>query len=98
MLYPGEYNGILKPYKNYIPLERDLSNVAEVVSLICDNNYLQAMVDRNYEEIFSNPELHPEFYVKAIDRTLNFLNKPKNKSLMAKWTTLFRASKTNEIL
>lgn len=77
VLYPGEYSDLLKPYENYIPLERDLSNVKEVVSLIRDSQFLQKMVDRTHEEIFSRIDLMPEFYVKGIDYTLNFLNASK---------------------
>jgi hypothetical protein len=92
VLYPGEYNGLLKPYKNFIPLERDLSNAKEVVSLIRDTKFLQEMVDRTYEEIFSRTDLRPAYYVKGIDHTLNFLQnvtKPKDKSLLAKLINTF---------
>lgn len=36
VLYEGEYSGILKPNKHYIPLKKDFSNIKEVLNKIKD--------------------------------------------------------------
>lgn len=34
VLYPGEYNGILKPWVHYLPLERDFKNFHQIIKLM----------------------------------------------------------------
>lgn len=73
VLYPGKYNNVLIPDRHFIPLERDGSNVAEVVAKLKDHCYLQAMADRTYEEVLHKAELGARFYVNQIDRVLSAL-------------------------
>ena len=54
VLFPGEYAGILEPWKHYIPLAKDFSNFAEVAAKIKDDDYLQAVVDRNYNDLIAS--------------------------------------------
>ena len=71
VLYPGRYRGILEPHRHYIPLERDLSNAAEVVRLIRDTAYLQDLVDRTYAELIDRDDLSTRFYVRQVDTVLS---------------------------
>lgn len=70
ILYPGEYNGILIRDRHYIPLERDGSNIADVIAKLRDHHYLQEMADRTYAEIIGRFDLSSQFYVQQIDRVL----------------------------
>ena len=70
-LYPGKYSHVLLPDRHYIPLERDGSNVADVVDKLRDNKYLQKMADRTRDEILHKVELSSQFYVNQIDRVLS---------------------------
>lgn len=70
ILYPGSYRGVLRSNRHYIPLERDLSNIDDVVRSVRDTAYLQNLVDRTYEEIINQHQLSMDFYVHQIDHVL----------------------------
>ena len=42
ILYEGEYSGILKPHRHFLPLRRDLSNLGDVVDAIRDERRTSA--------------------------------------------------------
>ena len=82
VLYPGKYNDLLIPDRHFIPLERDGSNLLDVVSKLKDHNYLQAMADRAYSEVLSRTELGTQFYVKQIDRVITVLSDHMPKEIV----------------
>ncbi len=52
ILVEGNYSGVLKANQHYIPLKRDFSNLEEALSKLKDDDYIQAMIDRAYQEIY----------------------------------------------
>ena len=70
ILYEGEYSGIIKPYINYIPLKKDKSNIEEVITLAKDNDYVQDMVDRTYDEIVNSQKYSYKHIIKSIDKDI----------------------------
>jgi hypothetical protein len=52
VLVEGEYSGVLKPDRHYIPLARDFSNLDEVLKKIRDIELLEEITSRAYEEIY----------------------------------------------
>lgn len=54
ILVRGHYGGVLEANKHYIPLERDLSNVDEVLEKLKDDHYVQTIVDQAYQDIYLN--------------------------------------------
>jgi hypothetical protein len=71
ILQPGEYRGVLQPWRHYIPLEPAGANLEEVGYLLRDDQYLQKMVDRTYSEIVASGAYSFERYVSAIDRAFD---------------------------
>ena len=67
ILYEGEYSGIFKPHRHFMPLERDLSNIAEVLDFARDDRRIKEFAESAYEEIIGNPDNHYEHYVKMFD-------------------------------
>jgi hypothetical protein len=67
VLYEGEYSGILIPGQHYIALKKDFSNINEVLALIQDDDYLQSMADRAYQEIALNPIYGYQAFIKHVD-------------------------------
>ena len=57
ILAPGAYSGFLQPWEHYIPLEPDMSNISEVIPLLSDHAFLQAMAYRCRAAVLSFPEL-----------------------------------------
>ena len=51
VLADGNYSGIVKPYEHYIPLNHDLTNFEEVFSLLRDDEFVDNMTLRAYEEV-----------------------------------------------
>lgn len=56
ILYEGEYSGVLVPWRHYVPLKKDHSNLAEVVAVLRDASRLDQIVMQAYDEIAKNPK------------------------------------------
>jgi hypothetical protein len=52
VLIEGEYEGVFKRERHYIPMRRDLSNVDEVLDRVEDRRLTQEIADTAYEEIY----------------------------------------------
>jgi len=50
ILLPGRYNDVLQKDVHYIELQRDFSNVDEVIEKVQDTTYLETLADRAYED------------------------------------------------
>lgn len=55
ILYEGEYSGLLKPERHYVPLRKDHSNMADVVAVLRDETKASEIIRRAYEEVALNP-------------------------------------------
>lgn len=51
IMFTGKFNGILKPYENYIPLNRDFSDIELVLNMIKDEHVRNKIVDNTYEYV-----------------------------------------------
>tara|TARA_Y100000589_G_scaffold319621_1_gene348407 strand:- start:13480 stop:14604 length:1125 start_codon:yes stop_codon:yes gene_type:complete len=67
ILFPGKWSNLLMPYKHYIPLERDGSNIKEVQSYLKNNDLLEFISHTCFKEILLNKKNHFKYYVRAID-------------------------------
>src|SRR5262249_24442315 len=70
ILFEGEYSGILKPHRHYIPLRKDFSNVDLVLSHLADDEYLEAMAQRAYDDIVASGRYSYERFVRDFDDLL----------------------------
>ena len=70
ILFPGEYSGILKPWVHYIPLEKDFSNIAEVVDKLRDIAFLQALIERAYEDIIASDRYSFRRFISEFDEVV----------------------------
>ena len=71
VLFPGEYSGVLKPWRHYIPLEKDFSNFPEVVRKIRDHEFLQELVDRTYDDLIASGEYSYRSFIAEFDKVVN---------------------------
>lgn len=67
VLYVGDYSGILKPWQHFVPLEKDFSNFREVLNFINNDQDMQSMADRTFEEIASNSLYSYEHFIQQFD-------------------------------
>lgn len=67
VLYEGEYSGILKPGRHYVPLRKDFSNLGEVLELLRAPRELQKIADAAYEEVARNPAYSFRAFARHFD-------------------------------
>lgn len=67
VLFEGEYSGILIPRRHYVPLQKDLGNIGEVVDLLRDTTRLQEITDCAYREIACNTDYSYARFVERFD-------------------------------
>jgi Glycosyl transferases group 1 len=54
ILYPGTYSGVLEPWRHYVPLARDHSNLDEAVAVLRDPERAGTIIDAAYREVALN--------------------------------------------
>ncbi len=81
ILYEGSYSGILKPWRHYIPLKKDFSNIKKVVNIIKSVNTLQKIADCAYQEIALNPDYSYKEFIRSFDTIVSneFTIRNKNR-------------------
>lgn len=67
ILVEGEYLGVLRPYKHYIPLRRDFSNLDEVFDLMRDEARVQSIIAAAYEALIESPEFRYSNFVRRFE-------------------------------
>lgn len=70
IMFEGWYSGVCTPHEHYIVLEKDFSNLAEVLEKLKDNDYLQALADRTYEDLIASGRYAESMLAKAVDETI----------------------------
>lgn len=70
ILYEAPYDGILLPWRHYLPLRRDHANLPEVLAALRDPVRSQEVVDTAYRELALQDDLQWAALAKTIDREL----------------------------
>ena len=87
VMYEGHYYpGFLIPDVHYIVLKKDYSNINEVINKIKDDNFLQKMSDRAYNDIIRSGLYSYKQFIKMFDKEVGspYIYKPDyigNKNL-----------------
>ena len=68
--YPGTYSGRLIPWRHYVPLAKDHSNIDEVVRVIRDPERAERIIEAAYREVACNPENSFRAMVAHFDRVV----------------------------
>ncbi|WP_051346116.1 hypothetical protein [Bradyrhizobium sp. th.b2] len=71
ILYEGDYSGAVKPWDHYVPLNRDHSNMAEVVSVIRNPSKAQSIIDRAFHEVALSPAWTFKRMVEQFDKVVD---------------------------
>lgn len=81
ILYEGNYSGILEPWRHYVPLRKDFSNIKKVVNIIKSVNSLQAIADCAYQEIALNCAYSYKEFIRSFDAVISneFVVRNKNR-------------------
>lgn len=86
ILYEGHYSGILKPWRHFVPLKKDHSNLDEVVAVLRDPARVNEIVECAYTEIARNPTWSFAQSVYDVDFVFDETIKPDMFSARAPYT------------
>lgn len=67
VMFPGEYGGVVEPWRHYVPLKKDFSNMDEVVAAIEDLPTLEEMTARTREEVIASGQYSLRTFVAEFD-------------------------------
>jgi hypothetical protein len=67
ILFEGQYSGVLTPGVHYLPLKKDFSNMAEVLTAIADEKTVRRITQRAYDDLIVNPRYSYRRFVSAVD-------------------------------
>jgi hypothetical protein len=71
VLVKGHYNGILAPGLHYLELERDFSNLDEVLATMKRDGDRRRIVERAYHDVVGDPRYgYPSFVTRVLDACL----------------------------
>jgi len=71
ILYPGQYSGILRAGRHYVPLAPDHSNMDEVVAILRDPARALAIIQNAYGEIACSGRWSFKAFIGHFDRVVN---------------------------
>jgi hypothetical protein len=70
VMFRGAYDGIVRPWEHYVPLEKDFSNLDEVVDAIRDDAVLTRLIDQSHEELIRSGRYAASSFVARFDQEL----------------------------
>ena len=70
ILFRGNYSGAMEAHAHYLPLEKDFSNVDEVLSKVGDTEYLAAMADRAFRHLMRPEKYGYQAFGRLIEETI----------------------------
>ncbi len=70
VMFPGDYSGIVAPGEHYISLEKDFSNMDDVVDRLRDDAYLDALTARTREHVVGSGRWSYRAFVEEFDRVV----------------------------
>lgn len=71
VLYPGHYSGVLEPWRHYVPLQKDHSNMDEVARTIRDRHTWERITKQARHEVALNPRYGFRAMVEVVDDGLD---------------------------
>jgi len=94
IMFPGEYNGICKPERHYISLNKDFSNFKEVAEKLKDVDYLESLAHRTYEDLILSRQYSEIQLMGIVNKELeSFLSQNPLKAPLFPLTTLILETK-----
>jgi len=67
VMFEGFYSGVVEPWKHYIPLKKDFSNIDDVLSKVADDEYLQTIAERAYTHVIESDHYSYRRFVEDFD-------------------------------
>lgn len=71
ILYEGRYSDILVPWRHYVPLKHDHSNMDEVVHILNSPEKAKRIIEQAYKEVAMNEANSYQSMVELVDRVMD---------------------------
>jgi hypothetical protein len=83
ILFRGTYGGVVEPGQHYISLEKDFSNIDEVVERVRDTAYLDELADRAYDDLVASGRYSLRTLVAELDALVTERARPVGRQAKA---------------
>ncbi len=70
VMFPGFYSGVVSPGDHYIVLEKDFSNMAEVVEQLRDDRHVASLVRRAHDDLIRSRRWSYEAFIRDFDQVV----------------------------
>lgn len=70
ILFEGSYSGVLKPWRHFLSLKKDYSNLDQVLECLADTEALERIAEAAYLEVAKNERYSYRAYVAMVDREM----------------------------
>ncbi len=97
ILIEGDYDGVLKPWRHYLPLKKDFSNFEEILALVHDDTLRDRIVMQAHNDIIMSNKYSYRSYIDLIHGVVEF-DRPRPHTLGIIGYVLSRICKTNDKL
>lgn len=67
ILLEGRYNGVFEPWRHYIPVKRDYSNLVEVFEALADKRRCAEIAERCHADVIASGRWSYERFIRAIE-------------------------------
>lgn len=81
ILLEGSYNGVFQPWRHYIPLKNDYSNLDELFRALADDNLVDRIANQAYEDIVASGKWSYRTFVREVEETIIDPAEPAQPSL-----------------
>ncbi len=71
ILFEGEYSGVVKPDRHFIPLRKDYSNIDDVFAKVSNLDYLRELTARAYREVIDSQTYGYGAFINGVDEYLD---------------------------
>ena len=89
ILVEGEYNGVLKPWKHYIPIKSDFSDIEMVLDIVEKDDLRQDIVTNVWRDVVASGRYNYRSFVSYVLETAMSSGGTHNRSGMRQWCELF---------
>lgn len=70
ILFEGEYSNVLEPWRHFMPLKKDYSNLDEILKKLEDLEFLSEMTERAYREIVLSGRYSYASFIRQVDAVI----------------------------
>lgn len=67
VLFEGNYSGVLVPYRHFLPLRKDFSNLPDVFKFLDNGQEVDLMTDRAFEDVIGSGNYSYKQFVEMVD-------------------------------